>query len=68
MAKVFGFNEDELKLLLVAVRHMRRTFAQVRGVKQDPAFEAYAGLYDALFEKIKDMAGPLPEHLQEVIE
>jgi hypothetical protein len=68
MSKVFGFNEDELKLLLVAVRHMRRTFAKARGVKQDPAFEAYAGLYDALFEKVKNMASPLPEHLEEVIE
>jgi hypothetical protein len=68
MLRVSDFNEDELKLLLVAVRHMRRTFAQARGVKQDPAFEAYAGLYDALFEKVKQMAGPLPEHLQEVIE
>ncbi len=68
MSKVFGFNEDELKLLLVAVRHMRRTFAQARGTQPDPAFEAYASLYDALFEKIRDMAGPLPEHLHEAIE
>jgi hypothetical protein len=30
MAKAFGFNEDELKLLLVAVRQMRRTFAAPR--------------------------------------
>ena len=27
MAKTFGFTDDELKLLLVSVRHMRRTFA-----------------------------------------
>jgi hypothetical protein len=34
MAKAFGFSEDELKLLPVAVRQMRRTFAQPR--KSDP--------------------------------
>jgi hypothetical protein len=66
MAKAFGFSEDELKLLLVAVRHMRRTFAQAR--QQDPALEAYAKLYDALFEKLKDMAGPLPDSVDDVIE
>jgi hypothetical protein len=59
MAKAFGFNDDELKLLLVAVRQMRRTFAQPR--KQDPGIEAYAALYDALFEKLTEMAGPIPE-------
>ena len=30
MAKAFGFTHDELKLLLVAVRQMRRTFEQAR--------------------------------------
>ena len=40
MAQAFGFNQDELKLLLVAVRQMRRTFAQPR--KEDPDLEAYA--------------------------
>ena len=40
MAKAFGFTEDELKLLLVAVRQMRRTFAEPR--KTDPSLEAYA--------------------------
>jgi hypothetical protein len=62
MSKTFGFNDDELKLLLVAVRQMRRTFAQAR--ENDPDIEAYAQLYDALFEKLKDMAGPLPEDVK----
>jgi hypothetical protein len=66
MTKTFGFNQDELKLLLVAVRHMRRTFAEPR--KQDPAIEAYATLYDDLFEKLRDMAGPLPETVEDIIE
>lgn len=61
MAKAFGFNEDELKLLLVAVRQMRRTFAQPR--KSDSSLEAYASLYDELYEKLRDMAGLLPEQL-----
>ncbi len=61
----FGFNEDELKLLLVAVRQMRRTFAQPRS---DPSLEAYAQLYDDLFEKLRDMAGPLPDQVEDVIE
>ena len=63
MAKAFGFNDDELKLLLVAVRQMRRTFAQPR--KTDPEIDAYAQLYDALFEKLRDMAGPLPEAVED---
>jgi len=62
MAKTFGFNDDELKLLLVSVRQMRRTFAQAR--KTDPDIETYAQLYDALFDKLKDMAGPLPEDVK----
>jgi hypothetical protein len=66
MAKAFGFNDDELKLLLVAVRHMRRTFAEAR--KNDPALEAYSQLYDELFEKLRDMAGPLPDKVEEIIE
>jgi len=66
MAKTFGFNEDELKLLLVAVRQMRRTFAELR--KSDPAVEGYAELYDELYEKLRDMAGPLPEKAQEAME
>jgi hypothetical protein len=62
MAKAFGFNDDELKLLVVAVRQMRRTFEQAR--KTDPALESYAALYDELFEKLLDMAGPLPEEVK----
>ncbi len=65
MAKAFGFNEDELKLLLVAVRQMRRTFAEPR--KEDPSLEAYASLYDALYEKLRDMAGPLPDKVEEIL-
>lgn len=65
MAKAFGFNDDELKLLLVAVRQMRRTFAEPR--KKDPDIEAYAALYDALFEKLRDMTGPLPEQVEDVL-
>jgi hypothetical protein len=69
MAKAFGFNDDELKLLLVAVRQMRRTFVQARkaGVPPDPDLEAYAALYDDLFEKLRDMAGPLPEQVEDVL-
>lgn len=65
MAKAFGFNDDELKLLLVAVRQMRRTFAEPR--KKDPGLEAYAALYDALYEKLRDMTGPLPGQVEEVL-
>jgi hypothetical protein len=66
MAKAFGFTDEELKLLLVAVRQMRRTFAAPR--RSDPSLEAYAQLYDALFEKLRDMAGPLPGAVEEIIE
>jgi hypothetical protein len=66
MAKTFGFSDDELKLLLVAVRQMRRTFAKPR--KTDPALEAYASLYDDLFEKLRDMTGPLPDAVEDVME
>jgi hypothetical protein len=66
MAKAFGFNDDELKLLLVAVRQMRRTFAEPR--KTDPSLDTYAQLYDALFEKLRDMAGPLPGAVEDVID
>jgi hypothetical protein len=66
MAKVFGFNEDELKLLLVAVRQMRRTLGEVR--KKDSSVETYAVLYDDLFEKLRDMAGPLPDAVKDIIE
>jgi hypothetical protein len=66
MAKTFGFSDDELKLLLVAVRQMRRTFAQPR--KTHPAIEAYASLYDDLYEKLHDMTGPLPEAVEDAME
>jgi hypothetical protein len=65
MATTFGFTDDELKLLLVAVRQMRRTFAKPR--QTDPALEAYASLYDALFEKLRDIAGPLPGEASEIL-
>jgi hypothetical protein len=68
MAKTFGFTDDELKLLLVAVRHMRRTFAQALKSAPDPSIEAYAALYDALFEKLRDMAGPIPETIEDALE
>ena len=41
---------------------MRRTFEQPR--KTDPALQSYAELYDQLFEKLLDMAGPLPDELK----
>jgi hypothetical protein len=66
MAKAFGFTDEELKLLLVAVRQMRRTFAQPR--RSDPSLDAYAQLYDDLFEKLRDMTGPLPGAVEEIIE
>jgi hypothetical protein len=66
MAKSFGFTDDELKLLLVAVRQMRRTFAKPR--QTDPALESYASLYDALFEKLRGMTGPLPPDVDGPIE
>ncbi len=65
MAKTFGFDDDELKLLLVAVRQMRRTFAPAR--KLDESVESYAALYDDLYEKLRDMAGPLPEQMDELL-
>ena len=60
--KAFGFTQDELKLLLVAVRQMRRTFEKPR--KTDESIESYARLYDGLFEKLLDMAGPLPDSVE----
>jgi hypothetical protein len=61
-----GFSDDELKLLLVAVRHMRRTFADAR--TRDPSLESYAVLYDRLFEKLREVAGPLPASVEGLIE
>jgi hypothetical protein len=68
MAKTFGFTEDELKLLLVSVRHMRRTFAVALKSAPDPSIKAYAALYDALFAKLRDMAGPIPESIEDALE
>ena len=71
MSKIFGFTDDELKLLLVSVRHMRRTFAvalKSMPSAPDPGLEAYAALYDALFEKLRDMAGPIPETIEDALE
>ena len=69
MAKTFGFTEDELKMLLVAVRQMRRTFAAARKTAPEPqpAVDAYAQLYDELYEKLLDMAGPIPPEIEEVL-
>jgi glyceraldehyde-3-phosphate dehydrogenase/erythrose-4-phosphate dehydrogenase len=65
MSKVFGFNEDEVKMLLVAVRHMRRTFAAARKMAPvpQPAADAYEKLYNELYEKLRGMAGPLPDDI-----
>jgi hypothetical protein len=62
MPQTFGFNQDELKLLLVAVRQMRRTFEPVR--EKDPSIGPYAELYDRLYDKLLDMAGPLPDEVK----
>ncbi len=66
MAKTFGFNDSELKMLLVAVRHMRRTFARAQAAEPG-VVDSYAALYDALHEKLLDMAGPVPEELRQTL-
>ena len=70
MAKAFGFDDNELKMLLVAVRQMRRTFEAARksAPEPQPAAEAYAKLYDDLYAKLLDMAGPLPPTVEDVLE
>jgi hypothetical protein len=68
MVKAFGFNQDELKLLLVAVRHMRRTFAAALARSHDPSLETYAALYDGLQERLLDMTGPIPETLEDTFD
>ncbi|HUI78204.1 MAG TPA: hypothetical protein VLY24_09815 [Bryobacteraceae bacterium] len=68
MAQAFGFNQDELKLLLVAVRHIRRTFAAALERSPDPSLQTYAALYDGLSDKLIDMAGPMPENLESMFE
>ena len=69
MAKAFGFDDNELKMLLVAVRQMRRTFEAARksAPEPQPAADAYARLYDDLYEKLLDMAGPLPPTVDDVL-
>ena len=67
MPATFGFNQDEIKLLLVAVRQMRRTFAQARQAKPEAGLEAYAALYEALYEKLRDMAGPVAEKVETLL-
>ena len=70
------FTTDELKLLLVAVRQMRRTFAAARkraalaaGSKAGaPPLDAYEALYEELFEKLRRLAGPIPEAIEEALE
>ncbi len=68
MPETFGFTRDEVKLLLVAVRHMRRTFAQAQQTKRDASLKEYTELYDALFEKLKDMTGPLPSVIEDALD
>ncbi len=67
MANVFGFTEEELKLLLVAVRQMRRMFTQAQKQGAGAQLAAYAEMYERLFEKLTDMAGPVPEELKKVL-
>jgi hypothetical protein len=70
------FTTDELKLLLVAVRQMRRTFAAARkrtafaaaSPAGAPLLDAYEALYDELFDKLRRLAGPIPEALDEALE
>ena len=70
MAKTYEFDENELKMLLVSVRQMRRTFAAARKTAPEPqpAVDAYARLYDDLYEKLLAMAGPLPESIEDLLE
>ena len=69
MAKTYEFDENELKMLLVAVRQMRRTFAAARKTAPEPqpAVDAFARLYDDLYEKLLAMAGPLPDSIEDVL-
>jgi hypothetical protein len=67
MPNVFGFNDEEVKLLLVAVRHMRRTFSQVQAAKKDSSLSPYAERYDQLLAKLVDMAGPLPPEVLDTL-
>lgn len=69
------FTTDELKLLLVAVRQMRRTFAAARkrtasaaASQGVPPLDTYEALYDELFQKLRSLAGPIPEAVDEALE
>jgi hypothetical protein len=71
------FTTDELKLLLVAVRQMRRAFAAARKSTASaarrpadaaPPLESYEELYDELFQKLRRLAGPIPEAVEEALE
>lgn len=67
------FTDDEIKLLLVAVRQMRRTFLAARKQRakvsgEAPALDAYEALYDQLYEKLRSMAGPIPDAVEDALE
>jgi hypothetical protein len=70
------FTTDELKLLLVAVRQMRRTFVAARKRAASavvspagaPPLDAYEALYEELFDKLRRLAGPIPEAIDEALE
>lgn len=68
------FTNDELKLLLVAVRQMRRAFAAARKQAKGstpggaPPLDAYEALYEELFHKLRGLAGPIPEAIEEDLE
>ena len=66
------FTPDELKLLLVAVRQMRRTFAAARkraaSAAGSPPLDTYEALYEELFDKLRRLAGPIPEAIEEALE
>jgi hypothetical protein len=70
------FTPDELKLLLVAVRQMRRTFAAARkrmplsvgAAAGAPPLDTYEALYEELFDKLRRLAGPIPEAIEEALE
>jgi hypothetical protein len=49
---------------------MRRTFAQAKkaAVASQLGADAYAKLYDDLYEKLLDMVGPIPEHMGDLME
>ncbi|HEY7390469.1 MAG TPA: hypothetical protein VH640_18270 [Bryobacteraceae bacterium] len=67
------FTDDEIKLLLVAVRQMRRTFVAARKQRtkvsgEAPPLDTYEALYDQLYEKLRSLAGPIPEVVEDALE